>query len=71
MPRVWWSHLAGQMMLQAEGGIIGRELPRGHGADFPLGHVHDVVNASNTLVLSVHAYFPPLTATAYDPVEGG
>ncbi len=42
----------------------------GGGGRFPLGHVHDVVNASDAPAVSVHAYSPPLTAMHYYEVGG-
>ncbi|NYI04463.1 cysteine dioxygenase [Allostreptomyces psammosilenae] len=47
------------------GRLVGRRLAAGRGAAFPLGHVHDVVNASTAPAVSVHAYSPPLTAMSY------
>lgn len=54
-------------------GLRTRKLPAGAQAGFPLGWVHDVVNAEPTArsphragqTLSVHAYSPPLTAMSY------
>ncbi|MFD3451107.1 cysteine dioxygenase [Streptomyces sp. NPDC058691] len=54
---------------EGHGRITGRELAAGRGAGFPLGHVHDVVNASTAPAVSVHAYSPPLTAMAYYAVD--
>jgi predicted metal-dependent enzyme (double-stranded beta helix superfamily) len=51
------------------GGIVTRELGAGRGAAFPLGHVHDVVNAAGEPAVSVHAYSPPLTAMSYYAVD--
>jgi predicted metal-dependent enzyme (double-stranded beta helix superfamily) len=51
------------------GRIATRELGTGGGAAFPLGHVHDVVNASAAPAVSVHAYSPPLTAMSYYAVD--
>jgi hypothetical protein len=47
-----------------------RRLEAGDQAGFPLGWVHDVVQAPDTVsvtspTLSVHAYSPPLTAMSY------
>ena len=42
-----------------------RTLAEPGGGRFPLGHVHDVVNASDGPAVSVHAYSPPLTAMHY------
>ena len=47
-----------------------RHLEAGDQAGFPLGWVHDVVWAPETVTvsgptLSVHAYSPPLTAMSY------
>lgn len=46
-------------------GLSTRTLETGDGAEFPLGHVHDVVNAEEEPAVSVHAYSPPLTAMHY------
>ena len=48
----------------------GRTLVAGDQAAFPLGWVHDVTWARDTIALSgptlsVHAYSPPLTAMSY------
>jgi predicted metal-dependent enzyme (double-stranded beta helix superfamily) len=51
------------------GHIASRELATGRGAAFPLGHVHDVVNAAAEPAVSVHAYSPPLTAMSYYAVD--
>lgn len=42
-----------------------RSLTAGHGAVFPRGHVHDVLNCDPTPAVSVHAYSPPLTSMSY------
>ncbi|MCW2632952.1 MAG: cysteine dioxygenase [Pseudonocardia sp.] len=47
-----------------------RELGAGAAAGFPLGHVHDVVNAAERPAVSVHVYSPPLTAMSYYEVDG-
>ena len=51
-----------------------RQLSAGDQAGFPLGWVHDVVWAPDTVLngptLSVHAYSPPLTAMSYYEVTG-
>ncbi|MDX3352170.1 cysteine dioxygenase family protein [Streptomyces sp. ME01-24h] len=54
---------------RGHGRIATRELAAGGGAAFPLGHVHDVANASAAPAVSVHAYSPPLTAMAYYAVD--
>ncbi len=51
-------------------GLRSRRLEAGDQAGFPLGWVHDVVWAPETVsvggpTLSVHAYSPPLTAMSY------
>ena len=51
-------------------GLRGRTLVAGDQAAFPLGWVHDVTWARDTIALSgptlsVHAYSPPLTAMSY------
>lgn len=51
------------------GGLRTRTLRAGRGAGFPLGHVHDVANASTDPAVSVHAYSPPLSAMSYYDVE--
>lgn len=48
-----------------------RRLLAGHDVGFPLGHVHDVINAHAEPSVSVHAYSPPLTAMSYYRVEPG
>lgn len=53
-----------------------RVLAAGDQAAFPLGWVHDVVWARESIsvtgpTLSVHAYSPPLTAMSYYEVTGG
>lgn len=48
-----------------EDGLRTRTLAEREGGRFPLGHVHDVVNASDVPAVSVHAYSPPLTAMHY------
>ncbi|NKY99389.1 cysteine dioxygenase [Nocardiopsis alborubida] len=53
-----------------DAGLRERALPDGGGGRFPLGHVHDVVNASDSPAVSVHAYSPPLTAMHYYGVGG-
>lgn len=53
----------------APGGLRTRRLRAGRGATFPLGHVHDVVNARPAHAVSVHAYSPPLTAMSYYAVD--
>ncbi|MDT0329928.1 cysteine dioxygenase [Nocardiopsis lambiniae] len=52
------------------GGLRERTLADGEVGRFPLGHVHDVVNASDAPAVSVHAYSPPLTAMHYYEVGG-
>jgi hypothetical protein len=52
-----------------ERGLRTRRLRGGRGATFPLGHVHDVVNAEAAHAVSVHAYSPPLTAMSYYAVD--
>ncbi|MCW0215872.1 MAG: cysteine dioxygenase family protein [Pseudonocardia sp.] len=52
-------------------GLRERTLRAGRGATFPLGHVHEVVNTTDTPAISVHAYSPPLTAMSYYAVEEG
>jgi hypothetical protein len=52
-------------------GLRERTLRAGRGATFPLGHVHEVVNTSDTPAISVHAYSPPLTVMSYYAVEEG
>jgi predicted metal-dependent enzyme (double-stranded beta helix superfamily) len=54
---------------QGGGSIATRKLSAGHGAAFPLGHVHDVVNTAEAPAVSVHAYSPPLTAMSYYAVD--
>ncbi|MFE9245977.1 cysteine dioxygenase [Nocardiopsis sp. NPDC006938] len=53
-----------------DAGLRERALPESGGGRFPLGHVHDVVNASDRPAVSVHAYSPPLTAMHYYEVTG-
>jgi uncharacterized RmlC-like cupin family protein len=53
-----------------EGELRERTLAEREGGRFPLGHVHDVVNASERPAVSVHAYSPPLTAMHYYEVTG-
>lgn len=51
-----------------------RTLKAGNQAAFPLGWVHDVVWARESVAtptLSVHAYSPPLTVMSYYDVPGG
>jgi hypothetical protein len=50
--------------------LVPRRLPAGARAGFPLGYVHDVVNADPEPALSVHAYSPPLTAMSYYEIDG-
>ncbi|GAA2007469.1 cysteine dioxygenase family protein [Nocardiopsis rhodophaea] len=52
-------------------GLCGRTIASGHGAAFPLGHVHDVVNREPEPAVSVHAYSPPLTAMSYYDLDDG
>ncbi|MEU1619743.1 cysteine dioxygenase family protein [Streptomyces sp. NPDC005722] len=54
---------------RGHGRIATRGLAAGRDAAFPLGHVHDVVNASAAPAVSVHAYSPPLTAMSYYAVD--
>jgi hypothetical protein len=49
--------------------LVGRGLPAGTSVGFPVGYVHDVVNAGPERALSVHAYSPPLTAMSYYQVD--
>ncbi|QUX27377.1 cysteine dioxygenase family protein [Nocardiopsis akebiae] len=53
-----------------DAGLRERALPDGGGGRFPLGHVHDVANASESPAVSVHAYSPPLAAMHYYEVGG-
>lgn len=48
-----------------------RRLTQRIAVGFPLGHVHDVINAHAEPSVSVHAYSPPLTAMSYYRVEPG
>ena len=52
-------------------GLRRRVIAPGHGAAFPLGHVHDVSNRRAEAAVSVHAYSPPLSAMSYYGVAGG
>lgn len=60
-----WTGLPGSRA----GALRSRTLPAGRGAGFPLGHVHDVVNAAERPAVSVHAYSPPLSAMSYYAVD--
>jgi quercetin dioxygenase-like cupin family protein len=53
-----------------DGGLRERVLADGGAGRFPLGHVHDVVNATDRPAVTVHAYSPPLTAMSYYDVGG-
>jgi hypothetical protein len=53
-----------------DAGLRERVLADGGGGRFPLGHVHDVVNATDRPAVTVHAYSPPLTAMSYYDVGG-